>query len=418
MTELQSIEQAKNDPLASMRLPEFRFLMAGRFTFIMALRMMATLVGWWLYEITGDPFAIGLVGLSEAIPAISLALYAGHIIDLSDKRSLLLKGVALYLVCAIALLVLAYNFHASSQSNLLTGGIYAIIFCTGIIRSFTGPSFSAILAQMVPRPLLANAITWNQGIWLTASVTGHAAGGFIIASVHSKGTLWVICSLIAIALFSLYQLLPKPASAKAGQQKTWESVQEGLRFVFRTKEVLGAMTLDLFAVLFGGLVAMVPVFAKDILKVGPIGFGWLNAAADIGAILIILTLTFFPMKKNQGKKLFFAVGGFGICIIVFALSRTFWISFAALLLSGILDGISVVIRGTILQLKTPDEMRGRVMSVNSMFINSSNEIGQFESGVAARFLGVVPSVIFGGSMTLIVVLITWFKAPSLRKMQY
>jgi len=271
---------------------------------------------------------------------------------------------------------------------------------------------------MVPRPLLANAITWNQGVWLTASVTGHAAGGFIIATVHASGTLWVICSLILIALISLFQLLPKPASIKAGQQKTLESVKEGLRFVFRTKEVLGAMTLDLFAVLFGGLVAMVPVFAKDILKVGPIGFGWLNAAADIGAIIIILILTFFPMKKNQGRTLFFAVGGFGLCIILFALSRTFWISFTALLLSGVLDGISVVIRGTILQLKTPDEMRGRVMSVNSMFINSSNEIGQFESGVAARFLGVVPSVIFGGTMTLLVVFITWFKAPSLRKMHY
>lgn len=418
MSEIQTIEQAKNDPMASMRLPEFRFLMAGRFTFIMALRMMATLVGWWLYELTGDPFAIGLVGLAEAVPAISLALYAGHIIDLSDKRKLLLRGVTLYLACASVLLLLSYSFQTGNNKTMLVSGIYCVIFCTGIIRSFTGPSFSAILAQMVPRPLLANAITWNQGVWLTASVTGHAAGGFIIATVHSSGTLWVICALILIGLISMYRLLPKPPSAKAGQQKTWESVKEGIRFVVGTKEVLGALTLDLFAVLFGGLVAMVPVFAKDILKVGPIGFGWLNAAADIGAILVILTLTFFPMKKAQGKKLFFAVGGFGCCIILFALSKTFWISFAALLVSGVLDGISVVIRGTILQLKTPDEMRGRVMSVNSMFINSSNEIGQFESGVAARMLGVVPSVIFGGTMTLAVVIITWFKAPSLRKMEY
>ncbi|WP_290791924.1 MFS transporter [Flavihumibacter sp. UBA7668] len=418
MTEIQTIEQSRNDPMASMRLPEFRFMMAGRFSFIMALRMMATLVGWWLYELTGDPFAIGLVGLAEAVPAISLALYAGHIIDLSDKRKLLLRGVTLYLAAASVLLLLSYSFQTGNNKTMLVTGIYCVIFCTGIIRSFTGPSFSAILAQMVPRPLLANAITWNQGVWLTASVTGHAAGGFIIATVHSSGTLWVICSLIAIGLLSMYRLLPKPPSAKAGQQKTWESVKEGIRFVVGTKEVLGALTLDLFAVLFGGLVAMVPVFAKDILKIGPIGFGWLNAAADIGAILVILTLTFFPMKKAQGKKLFFAVGGFGCCIILFALSKTFWISFAALLVSGVLDGISVVIRGTILQLKTPDEMRGRVMSVNSMFINSSNEIGQFESGMAARMLGVVPSVIFGGTMTLAVVIITWFKAPSLRKMEY
>lgn len=418
MTDIQSFAQAKNDPLASMRLPEFRFLMAGRFTFIMALRMMATLVGWWMYELTGDPFAIGLVGLAEAVPAISLALYAGHVIDLSDKRSLLLKGVSLYLGCAAVLLLLSYSFETGSTRGMVITGIYSIIFCTGIIRSFTGPSFSAILAQMVPRPLLPNAITWNQGVWLSASVTGHAAGGFIIAGFESTGTLLVICTLLSIGLLSMFRLLPKPPSAKAGTQKTWESVKEGLRFVVHTKEVLGALTLDLFAVLFGGLVAMVPVFAKDILKVGPIGFGWLNAAADIGAILIILTLTFFPMKKGQGRKLFFAVGGFGCCIILFAISKTFWLSFAALLLSGVLDGISVIIRGTILQLKTPDEMRGRVMSVNSMFINSSNEIGQFESGVAARFLGVAPSVVFGGCMTLAVVIVTWFKAPSLRKMEY
>ena len=201
-------------------------------------------------------------------------------------------------------------------------------------------------------------------------------------------------------------------------QKPMESVKEGLRFVFNTKEVLGALSLDLFAVLFGGAVAMIPVFAKDILKVGPIGFGWLNAASDIGAMLIIVLITLFPVNKGQGKKLLLAVGGFGVCIIVFALSKIFWISFAALVMSGILDGFSMIVRGTIVQLKTPDHMRGRVMSVNSMFINSSNELGQFESGVAAKLMGVIPSVIFGGSMTLLVVFTTWFKAPSLRKMEY
>jgi MFS family permease len=201
-------------------------------------------------------------------------------------------------------------------------------------------------------------------------------------------------------------------------QKPMESVKEGLRFVFHTKEVLGALSLDLFAVLFGGAVAMIPVFAKDILKVGPIGFGWLNAASDIGAVLIILIITLFPVNAGQGKKLLLAVGGFGVCIIVFALSKIFWISFAALVLSGILDGFSMIVRGTIVQLKTPDHMRGRVMSVNSMFINSSNELGQFESGVAAKLMGVTQSVVFGGAMTLLVVLTTWFKAPSLRKMEY
>jgi MFS family permease len=216
----------------------------------------------------------------------------------------------------------------------------------------------------------------------------------------------------------MWRIKSKPALKEAGEQKTLESVKEGIRFVFKTKEVLGALTLDLFAVLFGGAVAMIPVFAKDILKVGAIGFGWLNAASDIGSILVVILLTVFPLHKKQGRKLFFAIGGFGICIIVFALSKSFWISFAALLLSGFLDGISVVIRGTIIQLKTPDNMRGRVMSVNSMFINSSNELGQFESGIAAKLIGVVPSVLFGGCMTIFVVATTWFKAPALKKMEY
>jgi MFS family permease len=210
----------------------------------------------------------------------------------------------------------------------------------------------------------------------------------------------------------------KPPLNEKGEKKTIESVKEGLRFVFSTKEVLGALSLDLFAVLFGGAVAMIPVFAKDILKTGPVGFGWLNAAADIGSILVVIGLTLFPLKKQQGKKLLFAVAGFGICIILFGISQWYWLSFTVLLLSGLLDGISMVIRGTILQLKTPDHMRGRVMSVNSMFINSSNELGQFESGVASKLMGVVPSVVFGGSMTLLVVVITWIKAPSLRKMEY
>ena len=221
-----------------------------------------------------------------------------------------------------------------------------------------------------------------------------------------------------IAFLFLSQLKPKIPLQKKGEKKTWESVKEGLQFVFKTKEILGAFSLDMFAVLFGGAVAMIPVYAKDILKVGPMGFGWLNAAIDIGSILIIITLTIFPMKKAQGKKLFFAVAGFGACIILFALSRWFLLSFAALLIAGMLDGISVVVRGTVMQLKTPDNMRGRVSSVGSMFINSSNELGQFESGMAARLMGVTPSVVFGGCMTLLVVIITWLKAPTLRKFQY
>lgn len=243
-------------------------------------------------------------------------------------------------------------------------------------------------------------------------------GGFLIAIVGITGTLMTISGLMLMALFFLFKLRPKPASIIKGTVRTWESVKEGLRFVYKTKELLGALSLDLFAVLFGGAVALIPIYARDILKVGSEGFGILNGASDFGSIFIVILLTLFPPRKNQGKILLIAVAGFGTCIIIFGISKLFVLSFIALMISGMLDGVSVVIRGTITQLKTPDHMRGRVMSVNSMFINSSNELGQFESGVAAKLMGTIPSVIFGGSMTLFIVILTWFKAPTLRKMEY
>lgn len=385
----------------------------------MGLRMLSTLVGWWLYELTGDPLAMGLIGLAEVVPAISLALYAGHVIDTSDKKLLLVRGVLFYLAGTLILLFLSVYFYTKhGDKKLVLAGIYTIIFCTGIIRAFVGPSFPSLLGHIVPKNTLQNAITWNQGTYLAASVAGHATGGFCIAAFGVSGTLTVIVSLVVLSLLNLNRLHNAPALKTDVRKRTMESVKEGLRFVFNTKEVLGALSLDLFAVLFGGAVAMVPIYAKDILKVGPIGFGWLNAASDIGSIVIVILLTIFPLKRKQGKKLLVAVAGFGICIIIFGISKVFLLSFFILMISGILDGISVVVRGTIVQLQTPDEMRGRVMSVNSMFINSSNELGQFESGVAARAFGVVPSVVFGGCVTLLVVVITWIKAPTLRKMEY
>ncbi len=412
-------ESPSSSPLEAVRIFEFRNLVIGRFLFIMGLRMMSTLVGWWIYNLTNAPLAIGIVGLSEFVPAVSFALYAGHVIDLSEKRRMLLLGVSLYGLAALLLLLLSSHpgtnyFHPHAIALL----IYLIIFGTGVVRSFTGPLFHVVLAQVVPKRLLQNATTWNQGSYLFASVTGHALGGFLIAGLGNTGTLTVVAILVFSAFLVLFTLKPKPPLNERGEKKTWDSVKEGLVFVFRTKELLGALSLDLFAVLFGGAVAMVPVYARDILKVGAEGFGFLNGASDFGSICIVILLTLFPLNRGQGKKLLLAVGGFGICIIVFGISKLFWLSFGVLAISGILDGISVVTRGTIMQLKTPDNMRGRVMSVNSMFINSSNELGQFESGIMARLMGVVPSVVFGGCMTLIVVVTTWVKAPSLRKMEY
>ncbi len=269
----------KTDALAAVRIGEFRHLVTGRFLFIMGLRMMSTLVGWWIYNLTNAPIAIGLVGLSEFIPAFSMALYAGHIIDLSEKRRLLLRGVSLYLTAVLLLLLLSTSFSAAHlHVKAIAICIYAVIFCTGIIRSFAGPSFNVILAQIVPKHALQNATTWNQGAWLSASVTGHALGGFLIAGLGNTGTLTVIAVLMASAILVLFKLQPKPALNERGEKRTWESVKEGIHFVFKTKELVGAISLDLFAVLFGGAVAMVPVFARDILKVGPQGFGLLNGA--------------------------------------------------------------------------------------------------------------------------------------------
>ncbi|GAC1383764.1 MAG: MFS transporter [Ginsengibacter sp.] len=413
------MDQKKPDPIAAMRLPEYRNLLMGRFLFIMGLRMMGSLVGWWIYNLTDEPFAIGLIGLSEVIPAVSFSLYAGHIIDISEKRKVLLRGVSLYGIAVVIMIYLSSNkaSHYFSNHNIAIC-IYVVIFFTGIIRSFSGPVFGVLLAYIVPREHLQNATTWNQGTWLTASVTGHATGGLLIATIGIHNTLIFISSLIIVSFTFFLRLSPKPSLNTGVEKKTFDSVKEGLRFVYSTKELLGAISLDLFAVLFGGAVAMVPVYARDILKVGPEGFGLLNGAADIGSIIIVVMLTLFPLKKKQGKTLLFAVAGFGTCIIIFGLSKHFWLSFVSLMIAGMMDGISVVVRGTITQLKTPDHMRGRVMSVNSMFINSSNEFGQFESGLAAKLLGTVTSVVFGGCMTLVVVASTWIKAPTLRKMEY
>ena len=403
----------------AINVPEFRLYIIMRFFFIMALRMTATVVGWKIYILTRNPFALGMIGLSEVIPAVSLALYAGHVIDKNDKRKMLLKSISFYLVCIIALLIIHMDFteqHAGKKMVELS--IYLVIFCTGIIRAFSGPTTNALIAQLVPKNILPNAVTWSSGTWLIASVLGHATAGFLIAHAGYTITFSVIITYIIVAIVCIALIGPKPIVNLNTEQRIWESMKEGLRHVFKTKELLGALSLDLFAVLFGGAVALIPVFAADILKVGAEGFGWLNAAADMGAITSIALLTFFPLQRNQGRILLYAVAGFGICIILFGLSKIFWLSFAALMLSGILDGVSVVVRSTILQLKTPDSMRGRVSSVNSMFINSSNELGQFESGLAAKLVGVIPAVVLGGSMTLFVVVITWLKAPSLRKLEY
>lgn len=409
--------QAKS--LQPLQHQEFRYFIVARFFLIMALRMLGTVAAYKLFKLTQSSFSIGLAGLSEFVPVFLLALYAGHVIDKSDKRTLLLKGILTYSLCVIALIVITSPWF---ESNVKTRSpqlfFYGVIFCTGAIRAFAGPTTNAILAQLVPRDILHFAANISSSTWLAASITGHASAGFFIAWFGVHTTFYIILGYVFIAATLVSLIKRKPVAITQKDIKAWDSVKEGLHFVFNNKIMLGAISLDLFAVLFGGAVALVPEFADKILQVGPIGFGWLNAAMDIGSVIMIVALTIRPMKKKQGYRLMYAVAGFGICIIVFGLSTWYWLSFLALVIAGMLDGISVIVRGTILQLTTPDDKRGRVSSVNSMFINSSNELGQFESGFMARAMGTVPSVVFGGCMTLLVVIITWFKAPGLRKFEY
>jgi len=414
------VPRTKNIALTTIAIPEFKSFIFARLCLIVALRMTATTVGWIIWKITHSLLAIGILGLSEFIPALCLALYAGHVIDKSEKRGLTLKALSFYVLCALSLILIASPYVLTHMgSHVVAYAIYTVIFCTGVLRAFANPAMNAMISQIVPRELLGNAVNWSQTTFLGASVLGHATAGFMIACFSYPVIFGVVTALLLMGLFFVTRLRSKPSSYNpAANIRTWGSVKEGLAFVFRTKEVLAAMSLDMFAVLFGGAAAMIPVYATDILRVSPVGYGWLNAATDIGSGIMLTTMTFFPLKGKQGKILLYAVFGFGCCIITFGLSRFFLLSFGALLISGMLDGISVLVRGTIIQLKTPEAMKGRVLSVGSMFINSSNELGQFESGVAARLMGVVTSVVFGGCMTLLVVGTTWFKAPNLRKMEY
>lgn len=407
-------------PLQTLRIRDFRNLMSGRFFLILAFRMLATLLGWWVYQLTHDPFAIGLIGLSEVIPAVSSALYAGHVIDNSEKKRLLLICNYAYVLFIGFLAFL--SFYESSSHNFsnrqVTYIIYGTIFFTGICRAFLGPIIPAMIPKIVGNERLPAAVTVNQATFLTASVSGHALGGFFISWFGIPVTLVIIVTLIAGASLFFWFIKKHPSEISGQKLEILESMKEGISYIVKTREILGALLLDMFAVLFGGAVALIPVFAKDILNVGSQGFGLLNAASDIGAMIIIITLGFIPLKRHQGKVLLFAVAGFGLCIIAFGLSRLYWLSFFFLVLSGLLDGISVVIRGTIVQLKTPENIRGRVLSVNSIFIMSSNELGQFESGVAAKLLGVVRSVVFGGSMTVFIALLVARTFPRLRRMEY
>ncbi len=397
---------------------EFTYLLISRIVFTSGMKMVPVLLGWYLYELTGSKLALGILGLSEVIPAVLLALPAGVRVDSSPKKALILKCLLAYIGIALAFAAVTSELSDALSSTHKTFMIYGIVGLTGLVRAYISPSFSAIIAQIVQPDELVKAASLNSMSWLIAAVMGPLLAGFMVGFWQVSFSFILISFLMIITFFIFSQIGEKQISYDKGKSRTWESVKEGVDFVWKQKALLGAMGLDMFAVLFGGAIALLPVFAKDILQLGPQAFGLLMSATYLGNFIAIFFLTKYPLINRQGYKLIYSVAGFGICIIIFALSEVFWLSFLALLVSGLFDGVSVIIRGTIFQLLVPDHMRGRVSSVSSLFVNSSNELGQFESGVAASLLGTVPSVIFGGCMTLLVTAIAWIKTPALKKLEY
>jgi len=407
----------RNDPYAALRFKEFNIFLLMRFAMVFAWSMQFVVIEWEVYSLTKDPLSLGIIGLMEVIPAVSLALFAGHIVDQKEKKGLLIKCILGFSVISLGLFFLTWpKMVAEWSTNVVMYAIYFLVFLGGIVRAFLGPSIFSLLSLLVPKKLYPNAATWSSSVWQMGAVLGPALAGF---SINWIGVHWSMCLIFVfslIALISLFQIPKKPILNPKIGENVFSSLKEGIKFVYNSKIILGAITLDMFAVLFGGAVALLPIYAQDILKVGPEGFGILRSAPAVGALIIMFTSAHFPLTKNAGMKLMTAIFGFGICIIVFGLSSWFWISVVALFLSGVTDGISMIIRQTILQLKTPDHMRGRVASVNSMFVGSSNELGAFESGLTAKLMGTVRAVVFGGSMTIFTVIMTGVFLPKFRKL--
>jgi MFS family permease len=407
--------QLPTGPYAALRIPEFRLYITARFCVTLAIQIQSVVVAYQVYLLTKDPLSLGLIGLAEAIPSIGVSLYAGHVADIVQRKKIIMFCVSTLLFCSSALLLFTFQ---PGQFFSVYGviPIYTVIFISGVARGFLSPAFFSFMPQLVPRELYSNAVTWNSTLWETATIAGLALGGLLyIFGVTTAYTVDVLLTLTG--LFLIVGVGNKPLPPITNEEGVAEKIKAGLRFVFHNKIILSAISLDLFAVLFGGAVALLPIFADEILHVGTVGLGVLRAAPSIGALLMAFYIAHHPMKKNTGKILLFCVAGFGTCMILFALSTNFWVSLMLLVVSGGFDCISVIIRSTLLQTRTPENIKGRVAAVNHIFVGSSNEIGMFESGVAAKLIGTVPSVIFGGCMTLLVVGVTAWVSKSLRTLQ-
>jgi len=371
-------------------------------------------VGWQVYEATRDPLSLGLIGLAEALPFIAVALYAGHIADKASRKWVAILGIFGLLLSAIALLI--FTLRPETLAHGRVWPIYIVIFLSGIARSFTRPALTALSADVVPRETFQSAVAWRTSTWHFAAILGPALGGLLYGFRGALAAYATVTALMTISLAVLLFISAEERPAEKEEMTIGESLRIGLRFVFSQRVILAAMSLDLFSVLFGGAVALLPIFAR-LLDVGPQGLGVLRAAPAVGAVLMGIAIAHRPPMQRAGRSMFIAVAIFGLATIGFGLSRSFILSVILLTIGGMADNVSVVIRSTLIQTLTPANMLGRVSAVNQIFIGSSNEIGAFESGVAAKLLGTVPSVLFGGVMTLIVVAVTSWAAPQLRKLR-
>jgi MFS family permease len=401
-----------------LHLPAFRAYLALRFFMATGWHMQATVVAWRVYDLTKDPLTLGMVGLAEAIPAIGAALPMGYIVDKMEKRRAARIASMLIIVSAVATGLLVQPWCATALgTNTTVTAILSMIVLNGFARSIYSPAMFSTLGAVVPRDIMSRATATASGTWQAAMVTGPLLGGVIY------GAFGVLTASIAIVVLMLLGaagsiFLPRiPAVAGGERGRLRDDLTQGLRFIFKNPIIFGALSLDMFAVLFGGAVAVLPVFADVILHVDASGLGALRAAPSLGSVAMMAWLSVHPFERRVGHVLLFSIAGFGLATIAFALSHSFWLSLALLVLVGGFDAVSVVVRHTVLQLHTPEEMRGRVAAANTMFISSSNELGAVESGIAARFLGLVPSVVLGGCMTLIVVAVVAWKVPALRRLE-
>ncbi|MGN6395349.1 MAG: MFS transporter [Mucilaginibacter sp.] len=412
----------KPDSFAALRYKDFRRYLGMRFFFTLAYQMQTTVLGFYIYQVTHSKIAIAFVGLSEAIPAVGIALYGGYIADKYEKRKmLLLLYTGVFLSSLTIFVVTLHSMSGIIHLGWIVPIMYAMIFCNGVARAFYGPATFIVYSHSVPREVYPNASTWSSSSWQVASILGPLIAGFtyafgnrIVQGISGMtATYSVLIVFLLISMGIVYSLRKYPPTFVAKAESKWQNLMAGLHFVFNNKIMFYAMSLDLFSVFFGGAVALLPVFALDILKVGSEGLGIMRMASSLGAALTMIVMARFSPMNRPWRNLLIAVTGFGLSIIGFGLSKTFFLSLLFLFAQGAFDSVSVIIRGTLMQLLVPDDMRGRVSAVSSMFIGSSNEIGDFESGVAARLVGTVPAVLVGGTMTLLIVTFTFLKTQKL-----